>query len=49
LELAEAGLGHRLPADVRDFLLLSDGSDWVDFPECGLQVLSLADMRASGI
>ena len=46
LETAEAELGHRLPADVRAFLLESDGSGWVDFPQCGLEVLSLADARS---
>jgi len=41
LEAAEHALAHRLPDDVREFLLISDGSDWTDFPAIGFQLLSL--------
>ena len=38
LAMAEQRLGHRLPQDFRDFLRVSDGSQWADFPQCGCQV-----------
>ena len=41
LESAEQLLGRRLPEDVREFLLISDGTDWVDFPMTGFMVLPL--------
>jgi hypothetical protein len=44
LEAAEHALAYRLPDDVREFLLISDGSDWTDFPAIGFQVLSLEDI-----
>ena len=42
---AEVMLGHALPADVVEFWRVSDGSDWVAFPEFTIQVLSLAEAR----
>ena len=44
LARAEQRLGRRLPEDLRDFLRISDGSEWIDFPGCGFMVLSLADL-----
>ena len=44
LSAGEERIGRRLPEDVREFLLESDGSAWTDFPECGIQVLRLADI-----
>jgi hypothetical protein len=44
LQAAENRLGVALPGDLREFLLVSDGSEWADFPGCGFQVLSLEDM-----
>jgi hypothetical protein len=46
LNEAERQFGVALPDDLREFLLVSDGSPWVDFPECGFQMLSLNDMLA---
>jgi SMI1 / KNR4 family (SUKH-1) len=46
LALAEQRLGHRLPQDLRDFLRVSDGSQWADFPQCGCQVLSLSELMS---
>jgi cell wall assembly regulator SMI1 len=43
LEAAERSLGHRLPNDIREFLLVSNGSEWADFPAIGSQILSLQD------
>jgi cell wall assembly regulator SMI1 len=40
---AEAMLGHALPVDVVEFWSVSDGSDWVAFPDFSIQVLSLAE------
>jgi SMI1 / KNR4 family (SUKH-1) len=42
LEAAERALGHRRPDDVREFLLISNGSEWADFPAIGFEILSLA-------
>jgi hypothetical protein len=39
---AEAIVGHALPVDVVEFWSVSDGSDWVAFPNFSIQVLSLA-------
>jgi hypothetical protein len=47
LEAAEQALAHRLPDDVREFLLRSDGSDWTDFSAIGFQLLSLKDILGS--
>jgi hypothetical protein len=44
LEQAEHRLGHRLPDDLREFLRVSDGSEWVEFPECSIQILSLKEL-----
>jgi hypothetical protein len=34
-------LAHRLPDDLRAFLLISNGSEWVNFPATGFEILSL--------
>jgi hypothetical protein len=47
LAIAEQRLGHRLPQDPRDFLRVSDGSRWAEFPQCGCQVLSLSELMSS--
>jgi hypothetical protein len=44
LTRAERRLGRRLPEDLRNFLRISDGSNWMDFPGCGFMVLPLADL-----
>jgi hypothetical protein len=41
LEAAERALAHRLPDDLRAFLLISNGSEWVNFPAIGFEILSL--------
>jgi hypothetical protein len=41
LETAEHALEHRLPDDLREFLLISNGSQWADFPASGFEILSL--------
>jgi len=37
----ESKLGHTLPADIRAFLLVSDGSEWATFSALAIQVLSV--------
>src|SRR5215218_3757222 len=46
LAIAEQRLEHRLPQDLRDFLRVSDGSHWADFPQCGCRVLSLSELMS---
>ena len=44
LAIAEQRLGHRLPEDLREFLRVSNGSQWAEFPQCGFKVLSLSEL-----
>ena len=41
---AEETFRTSLPADLRDFLLVSDGSDWTAFPKSGFQIHPLRAM-----
>jgi hypothetical protein len=38
---AEARLGHALPSDLVEFWRISDGSEWIAFPEFGFAIYSL--------
>jgi hypothetical protein len=44
IEAAEQALAHRLPDDLREFLLVSNGSEWTDFAAIGFEVLSLGQI-----
>ena len=44
LEETERKFGTALPRDLREFLLVSDGSTWTDFAECGFQIHALRQM-----
>ena len=44
LEAAEEMFGTSLPPDLREFLLVSNGSEWSAFAECGFQIHSLQTM-----
>ena len=50
LDAAEQALSQALPDDLREFLLVSDGSEWADFPACGIFIHPLEQtlgLRAS--
>jgi cell wall assembly regulator SMI1 len=40
----EGELGRPLPPDLREFLAVSDGSEWTKFPVLGIQVHAVATM-----
>ena len=44
LAALEGEVGRPLPPDVRAFLLVSDGSEWTQFPALGVQVHAVATM-----
>jgi hypothetical protein len=46
VDRAEQAFGHRLPDDLREFWLISNGSEWTEFPAMGIAVLSLEDARS---
>jgi hypothetical protein len=40
----EQALAHRLPDDLREFVLISNVSDWTAFSATGFQLLPLEDI-----